>query len=83
VRLQNPATPHTAAIEPKIVEVSKTMKVPVYPSFDHFDKPAQYVTGTFAPRATIDAVPPVTDQPAAPALVAKFAASPTPDAQLR
>jgi hypothetical protein len=82
-RLQNAATPHTAAIEPKIVEVSKTMKVRVYPSFDHFDKPAQYVTGDVAPRATIEALPAVTDQPATPAPAAKVAASPTPDGQVR
>jgi hypothetical protein len=48
-----------------------------------FLAPSVQVIPSVAPRATIEAVPAVSDQPAAPAPAAKFAASPTPDAQLR
>jgi hypothetical protein len=79
-RRSNPATPHiAAAIEPKIAEV-RTMKVQVRP----VEKPeavSQYVTGSVAPRATIEAVPAVADQPAASALAAKFAEPPAADGQ--
>ncbi|MBO0742982.1 MAG: hypothetical protein J2P51_16350 [Hyphomicrobiaceae bacterium] len=79
-RRSNPATPRiAAAIEPKIAEV-RTMKVQVHP----VEKPeaaAQYVTGSVAPRAMIEAVPAVADQPAASALAAKFAEPPPADTQ--
>ena len=76
-RRSNPATPHiAAAIEPKIAEV-RTMKVQVHPVEKPVEAAAQYVTGSVAPRATIEAVPAVADQPAASALAAKFA-EPTP-----
>jgi hypothetical protein len=79
-RRSNPATPRmAAAIEPKVAEV-RTMKVQVHP----VEKPeaaAQYVTGSVAPRATIEAVPAVADQPAASALAAKFAEPPPADTQ--
>jgi hypothetical protein len=79
-RRSNPTTPRmVAAIEPKIAEV-RTMKVQVHP----VEKPeavAQYVTGSVAPRATIEAVPAVADQPAASALAAKFAEPPPAETQ--
>jgi hypothetical protein len=79
-RRSNPVSPHmAAAIEPKIAEV-RTMKVQVHP----VEKPeavSQYVTGSVAPRAAIETVPAVADQPAASALAAKFAEPPATDAQ--
>ena len=79
-RRSNPATPHiAAAIEPKIAEV-RTMKVQVHP-VEKAEAAAQYVTGSVAPRATIEAVPAVADQPAASALAAKFAEPPAADVQ--
>ena len=79
-RRSNPATPHiTAAIEPKIPEV-RTMKVQVHP-VEKSEAAAQYVTGSVAPRAKIEAVPAVADQPAASALAAKFAEPSPADVQ--
>lgn len=80
-RRSNPATPHmAAAIEPKIAEV-RTMKVQVHPVEKPEAAASQYVTGSVAPRGTIETVPAVADQPAASALAAKFAEPPATDAQ--
>jgi len=60
----------------------RTMKVQVHPVEKPVEAAAQYVTGSVAPRATIEAVPAVAEPPAASALAAKFA-EPTPaDAQV-
>jgi hypothetical protein len=81
-RRSSPATPRiAAAIEPKVAEV-RTMKVQVHPVEKPVEAAAQYVTGSVAPRATIQAVPAVADQPAASALAARFAEPPPADAQV-
>jgi hypothetical protein len=78
-RRSGPATPRiAAAIEPKIAEV-RTMKVQVHPVEKPVEAAAQYVTGSVAPRAAIEAVPAAADQPAASALAAKFAEPPPAD----
>jgi len=81
-RRNNPAaTPRVAAaLEPKVPEV-RTMKVQVHPLEKPAEAAAQYVTGSVAPRAVVEAVPVVAERPAASALAARFAEPPPADAQ--